>query len=436
VIRSRRADPARQHEERPRRAARAALVASLGAVLLALVASPAAAHLGRISYSELHTDGNQVLYRLKFAAHLAPGLPEKPTGPITRDQIQGARDAIQAWFEDSVLLKADSVPCTPDVQNLLGPDRNDDLQVLALYTCPVDPERELRLDFRAFDALAIEDYENIVSLRVGGKSWSYVFGPGNHLMIVPLAGARAGSTPKKHEVPAAGGKSTEGGSSATGGSGAASSAAGPAADAGSGESVRQATAAGDEASTDELQQPSRFRVFFELGVWHILEGWDHLLFLIALLLFGGGLVRVAGIVSAFTVAHSITLALAVLGWIELPPRPVEAMIAASILYVACENIWAEKADHRPLVTFGFGLFHGLGFAGVLKEAGLAPGEVAVPLVAFNIGVEAGQLLVVCAVVPALAVAMRGRAEKPLRVGLSALVGLAALYWLAVRLAGL
>jgi hypothetical protein len=148
--------------------------------------------------------------------------------------------------------------------------------------------------------------------------------------------------------------------------------------------------------------PSSAFAFLRLGVGHILTGYDHLLFLFALLLRGGRLRSLLGIVTAFTIAHSITLALAILGVVVIPPAIVEPVIALSIAYVALENIVRERASSgRWLVSFVFGLVHGFGFAGALLELGLPPGGILGSLLFFNLGVEAGQALVVAALFPAL-----------------------------------
>lgn len=138
--------------------------------------------------------------------------------------------------------------------------------------------------------------------------------------------------------------------------------------------------------------------FIALGIRHILTGYDHMLFLISLLMLGGGLRSLLKIVTAFTVAHSVTLSLAVLDIVTLPPRLVESGIALSIVYVAAENLWrGEHATRsRWLVTFGFGLIHGLGFAAILKEMAISRGNLALSLVSFNFGVELGQIAVVMA----------------------------------------
>ncbi|EAQ98237.2 HupE / UreJ protein [Congregibacter litoralis KT71] len=144
--------------------------------------------------------------------------------------------------------------------------------------------------------------------------------------------------------------------------------------------------------------------YFLLGVEHILGGIDHLLFVLALLLLVSNLRRLVLTITAFTVAHSITLVCATLGWIRLPGPPVEAVIALSIVFVAAEVIHEQQgrasitARSPWIVAFGFGLLHGLGFAGALQEIGLPDTAIPVALLMFNVGVEAGQLLFVGGVV--------------------------------------
>jgi len=141
-----------------------------------------------------------------------------------------------------------------------------------------------------------------------------------------------------------------------------------------------------------------------LGVQHILEGFDHLAFLAALLLLGGGVRRILLLVSGFTVAHSITLGATALGLVRIGPSGaagVELAIAASIVVVAALNLRGGEGRHRLLLTFGFGLLHGFGFAGVLAGYGLGATPW-VSLLGFNLGVELGQALVVLLVAPLLA----------------------------------
>jgi hypothetical protein len=137
-----------------------------------------------------------------------------------------------------------------------------------------------------------------------------------------------------------------------------------------------------------------------LGVEHILGGTDHLLFVLGLLFLVGFRRRLVGTITAFTLAHSLTLASSALGWLALRPPPVEALIALSIVLVAAEALHQRATLSRrwpALVAFLFGLVHGLGFAGALQQIGLPQRHLAVALLSFNLGVEAGQLLVVGAV---------------------------------------
>lgn len=145
-----------------------------------------------------------------------------------------------------------------------------------------------------------------------------------------------------------------------------------------------------------------FGSFFTLGLWHILEGYDHLMFLLALLLAPASGWAVVRIVTAFTVAHSVTLALTALNLLALPSLLVESAIAASIAFVAAQNLRARASTmHRVGITALFGLVHGCGFADVLRETGLPEGQLIASLLGFNLGVEAGQLLVVLPLVPVL-----------------------------------
>ncbi|CTQ52528.1 HupE / UreJ protein [Roseibium album] len=153
------------------------------------------------------------------------------------------------------------------------------------------------------------------------------------------------------------------------------------------------------------REPGQWEVFSTyagLGFEHILEGWDHLLFLFALLILIKGFWRLVGAVTAFTVAHSLTLVASTMNWITLPAAPVEAVIALSIVFLASEIVLTKPGTKRLsqsapwLVTFAFGLLHGLGFAGALREIGLPQSDIPLALFAFNVGVEAGQLAFVLA----------------------------------------
>lgn len=148
------------------------------------------------------------------------------------------------------------------------------------------------------------------------------------------------------------------------------------------------------------QRPGAEQVFlsyFGLGVEHILLGWDHLLFVFALFILISNRRRLVATITAFTLAHSVTLGLVALEFLHVPGAPVEAIIALSIIFLAAEIVYQTRGRRHLtgrapwLIAFGFGLVHGLGFGGALKDIGLPDHEVASALLAFNIGVEAGQL---------------------------------------------
>ncbi len=194
------------------------------------------------------------------------------------------------------------------------------------------------------------------------------------------------------------------------------------------------------------ERPSGWSVawtYFALGVEHILLGIDHLLFVFALLLLVRGSWMLVKTITAFTLAHSVTLALATLGVVHIPGPPVEAVIALSIVFVAAETLHAQGG--RPgltarwpwVVAFTFGLLHGFGFAGALGEIGLPGPAIPLALLTFNLGVEAGQLLFVAAVLAASALLRKIPVGVPpwwRRVPPYAIGGIAA-FWTVERVAG-
>jgi hypothetical protein len=176
--------------------------------------------------------------------------------------------------------------------------------------------------------------------------------------------------------------------------------------------------------------------FLRLGFAHILPaGLDHVLFVLGLALLSPRLGPLLAQVTAFTLAHTFTLALAVYGVVSLPSRVVEPLIAASIVYVAVENLFRREASWTRLVlVFAFGLLHGLGFAGVLAELGWPQGRKLLALVSFNVGVELGQLAVIVLALLVLAAATRaGVPRRPLERGLSVAVAAIGLVWVVQRL---
>jgi hydrogenase/urease accessory protein HupE len=181
---------------------------------------------------------------------------------------------------------------------------------------------------------------------------------------------------------------------------------------------------------------SVIKEFIPAGIYHIFTGPDHVLFIVGLLLMGGSLLRLLSIVTAFTIAHSITLSLAALSVINPSPRIIEPAIALSIIYVGIDNLMVGKTgrDVRAWIAFFFGFVHGFGFAGVLREFGLPREALGWSLFSFNFGVEIGQACIVV-VAAFLLAAIRKRSEAASRrvmiVG-SVCVSLAGTYWFIQR----
>lgn len=190
-------------------------------------------------------------------------------------------------------------------------------------------------------------------------------------------------------------------------------------------------------------KPDRWQIagtYFVIGVEHILFGYDHLLFVVSLVLLIGGVRAIAKAATAFTIAHSITLIGTTLGLLGLPQRPVEAVIALSIVFLAVEIAKKDPAKQRLseripwLVSFLFGLLHGFGFAGALREIGLPESDVPTALLTFNLGVEAGQLLIVFGALAVLAMVRRmgEGVARPAITAATYAIGITASYWFIER----
>ena len=209
----------------------------------------------------------------------------------------------------------------------------------------------------------------------------------------------------------------------------------------------------EQTSFTVTSAPSAWQVtktYLALGIEHILGGIDHLLFVLGLMFLVSSWRRLIATVTAFTVAHSITLAMATLGLVHVAQAPVEATIALSVMFVAAEIIHAAKgraglAARAPwIVAFVFGLLHGFGFAGALKEVGLPEKDIPLALLFFNVGVEIGQLLFIAVVVAALSVIARllnrgkggergpWHAETRIRTPVAYLIGSASAFWVVQR----
>lgn len=208
-------------------------------------------------------------------------------------------------------------------------------------------------------------------------------------------------------------------------------------------SVRSALVKPSDPRMDlTIETPPAANAYFGEGILHIVMGWDHLLFVLGLCLLVTRK-QVLGVATSFTLAHSLTLAVSALGLFSLPSRPVEILIAASILLLAVEIIRKWRGDigltaQRPyVVSFGIGLLHGLGFAGALADLGLPKGQELFALVLFNLGVEAGQFAIIAAAlgVGYLGYRLAPKVTRPTATLATYAIGSIAAYWVIERLAG-
>ena len=292
-------------------------------------------------------------------------------GAVTGDEVRARVRRLGAYARRWIEVVADGAPCPGEAAGAGVATRLGAayVSVELVHRCPA-PVRTLRL-VAAVLAREHPGHRTLATVRDGTSIWQHVFGPGTETFEI------------------------------------------------------RPTARG----TSRLQA---VREFVWLGVEHIFTGYDHVCFLLALLLVAPGLGDVFKIVTAFTAAHTLTLIAATLGWVTLDVRLVESVIALSIAYVGVENLVGGPGRRRWLVAFGFGLVHGFGFSNVLREMRIPPGVLGWSLASFNVGVELGQLAIVSLVYPALRLVRRRPWAAWVVRGGSAAIVLAGLYWFFVR----
>lgn len=304
------------------------------------------------------------------AVRYALSLPAEGLGDATRDLRE-----LAAAVARHVAIEADGTPCSGVPAGTRPPSAGRaSIEVVVLYACAA-PIRNLAIR-DGIDAVLGVDHHTIADIQWPGGAKQVVFEKRQRLASIAIA---------------------------------------------------------DNASL-ERGTAGQFVFYLGLGVEHIIGGIDHLLFLLALLALATSLWQTVKIVTAFTVAHSITLSLAALGMVDVPSSIVEPLIAASIVWVAVENLVAPAGAYRRwLIAGGFGLIHGLGFASALAALGLSREVLVRALIGFNIGVELGQLVFVAVVMPPFVWASRpGRLPRLPQI-LSVIVALVGAVWLAQRL---
>lgn len=364
------------------------LTACLCACALSM-ALPASAHKPSDSYLTLNAAGRQVDGQWDIALRdldMAIGLDSDGNGELTWDEVRSRHDAIAAYALSRLKLASGGAACPLQVTGHLLDDHTDGTYaVLRLRAACGAGVATLDVDYALLFDIDPQ-HKGLLRLQHAGQTTTAIFTP---------------------------------------------------------DAPRQ------QLQLDGASKWRQFADYVRHGVWHIWIGFDHILFLLSLLLpavlvyrerawagattFRAAAIDVLKIVTAFTLAHSITLTLATLGMLSLPSRLVEAAIAASVALAALNNLWPMFQRQRALVAFAFGLLHGFGFAGVLIDLGLPQAALMLSLVGFNVGVELGQVAIVAVFLP-LAFLARHTAfyRKAVFAGGSSLIVLVALVWLAER----
>ena len=351
-------------------------------VLVLLLAGAAQAHKPSDSYLALHADGQALRGQWDIALRdleYAIGLDANGDGAITWGELKAKHGEIAAYALARLAVSADGKPCALQPGAQLVDEHSDGAYTVLQFAAKCEAERYLALDVQ---------YSLFFDLDPTHRGLLRIARPGEAITGV--------LSPERPRL---------------------------------------------EASADGRSKLDQFADYLREGVWHIWIGFDHVLFLVSLLLpavigvarFRASLWDVFKVVTAFTVAHSITLTLAALSVVALPSRLVESAIALSVVLAALNNVWPMVRGRRWMVAFGFGLIHGFGFASVLGELGLPRDSLVLALFGFNLGVELGQLAIVAAFLP-LAYAARDTwaYRRLVFVGGSAAIVLLAILWLVER----
>ncbi|TBL80902.1 HupE/UreJ family protein [Paenibacillus thalictri] len=330
-------------------------------------------------------------------------------GKLDEKELESGRHRVEEWIDDSVVLEADGRDQEGKLENMRIEKKNDKEFVSFEISYPAfQPGQTVSLNDGLYYGDATTTYTNFLTAQVGSQLSQAILQGKQRLWTMLLTEDQQEQERSQTAVGKASGQ--PGNMSGAGGiadkqgisGGTPALAGGSAVPAGAGQAQKTAQPhAAAEAVVSQSNDTAWF-AFFKLGIMHILSGYDHLLFLFALLIRKQKFKEYAAVITAFTIAHSITLTLAVLDIVSLPSRLVESAIALSICYVALENIFRKEIRYRWTITFLFGLVHGIGFADILQEMELPKSRIAVDLISFNLGIEAVQLALLIVLLPLLA----------------------------------
>ncbi|RZT05574.1 HupE / UreJ protein [Duganella sp. CF402] len=351
--------------------------------MLCCALAPASAHKPSDSYLTLAVQGERISGQWDIALRdldYAIGLDQDGDGQLTWDEIRARHAAIAAYALERLQLAADNGACRIEPGDQLIDQHTDGAySVLHFEANCAGPISSLTIGYRLFADLDPQ-HKGLLRLTHDGVTTTAIFDPAHAQQRLSLS------------------------------------------------------------APDQLQQ---FSAYVRDGVWHIWIGYDHILFLLSLLLpavllaapadnLRGAFIDVLKVVTAFTLAHSLTLTLASLSLISLPSRLVESAIAASVILAALNNLYPLFRGRRPVAAFGFGLIHGFGFASVLIDLGLPQGALLASLFGFNLGVEIGQLCIVAVFLPLAFLLRRTWLYRRLLSGGSFVIALVALVWFVER----
>jgi len=356
--------------------------------MLLVFSSAVAAHKPSDSYLTLAIDNNRINGQWDIALRdldYAIGLDTNQDNQITWGELRAQHAAIASYALARLAIRSDDHPCPVTSQTQLVDSHSDGAYTVLKFTAACGASiKHLALDYHLFSDLDPQ-HKGLLQIIVNGNSRTAIFSNTAPRLTFDLG---------------------------------------------------------------QMSWRTSFKQYFELGVWHIWTGYDHLLFLFSLLLpavltlsgstwRGSNSLRASAfdvlrVVTAFTVAHSITLSLAALDVIHLPSRLVESTIAASVICAACNNIYPITSQRRWLLAFCFGLIHGFGFAATLRDLGLPSTALLSSLVAFNLGVEAGQLSLVAMFLPLAWPLRSGAFYRRVMIGGSLAIASLAVVWFSER----